>query len=672
MKTIQTATEQQQKVFRSLEEALEHPEMVYRLRLNSKGLEEFPPEITRFQNLRSLELKHNRISSIPLEICQLNNLQYLDVSGNLLSSIPPELANLNELLELRLRCNNLRLIPTELYQLQKLRFLSLAYNNLTSLPAFSENSLCSIETIDMSYNPLGTQPGGIGSLHNPLGKLPEGIGSLKSLQELRAIKCRISEIPVELTRLHNLKILKLRYNSIPTLPAQLIEMKSLKEVEISAQILGGGTRPLQYLPIDFWKIQDRLEGNGWNNLIDGSVVPLIPERRNTNRTLSFSESEYDGRFAEELYRQILPQGVSIPELLETMMLWRGYIVKREGTTLYLDRLQSTKMYTISEENLAGDFINPFANRWGFTIDEAARQNEQQWITIQYPERLLRYVEQSALWDSEVCEPVSEFLGEICRTIFFCPCQHRGYTGPDDFINPRYIQREPDDMDDTDPVMDCLRNLYETCLDFNETHNNELQALQRTFVSEIKARKAWEINQSNQESSWNILHQSYTNCAHVEVEALEPGTALLCSVMPYIGVRTSQSCDGHLSDYPVIEFYGHSNAGFARVILKELIKQNELQIEVSSGLINLKEALKPVLYGHWSVPLEFRLPGIETPDRQDLLRLFVELHKLARLVLLPTTQQRSKSIVRHLRRIRKNKRQRWLSFALMDEKGWNFA
>ncbi len=58
-------------IYTNLEEALKEPEKVYNLDLSKKKLNEFPMEILKFTNLRSLKLYKNRIDSIPDEISQL-------------------------------------------------------------------------------------------------------------------------------------------------------------------------------------------------------------------------------------------------------------------------------------------------------------------------------------------------------------------------------------------------------------------------------------------------------------------------------------------------------------------------------------------------------------------------------------------------------------------------
>lgn len=72
-------------------------------------------------------------------------------------------------------------------------------------------------------------------------------------------------------------------------------------------------------------------------------------------------------------------------------------------------------------------------------------------------------------------------------------------------------------------------------------------------------------------------ESFKACKYgisVPVSALDPGLALLVKVLPWFGVATRMSCQGHqlkngvhYSNYPMIEFMGPYHAGWAEAVLK---------------------------------------------------------------------------------------------------------
>lgn len=132
------------KVFKSLDDALENPEIVFHLKLTKKKLSEFPESIFLFKNLMSLDLSKNKLSNIPmgitelknlrelklnknkfiqfpLAVCELDSLRLLGINQNSIAVIPPEIGNLKELTYLDMWSNDLDVFPSELQQLQKLK-----------------------------------------------------------------------------------------------------------------------------------------------------------------------------------------------------------------------------------------------------------------------------------------------------------------------------------------------------------------------------------------------------------------------------------------------------------------------------------------------------------------------------------------------------------------------
>lgn len=122
-------------IYTNLEEALKEPEKVYNLDLSKKKIQDFPMEVLKFTNLRSLKLYKNRIDSIPDEISQLKNLRELNVGLNDLTKFNKAICELTNLEKLVLNQNEIEEIPVEIKNLTKLVHLDMWDNNLFVIPA---------------------------------------------------------------------------------------------------------------------------------------------------------------------------------------------------------------------------------------------------------------------------------------------------------------------------------------------------------------------------------------------------------------------------------------------------------------------------------------------------------------------------------------------------------
>jgi Leucine-rich repeat (LRR) protein len=121
-------------IYTNLEEALIEPEKVYHLDLSKKKIQDFPMEILKLINLRSLKLYKNRIDSIPNEISQLKNLRELNVGLNDLTKFNLNICQLTNLEKLVLNQNEIEEIPAEIKNLTKLAHLDMWDNNLFVIP----------------------------------------------------------------------------------------------------------------------------------------------------------------------------------------------------------------------------------------------------------------------------------------------------------------------------------------------------------------------------------------------------------------------------------------------------------------------------------------------------------------------------------------------------------
>jgi leucine-rich repeat protein SHOC2 len=189
--------------FYDLQSALRVPEQVEQLVLYQRGLQEWPRELLRFTNLRSLDLSGNFLSLVPDWISELPQLEELVLSHNQLDSFP------------------------ELDRLAKpLRKIGLAHNRITTIPATLEGGLALI-ALDLSQNPLTNGW--------------EHLGQLPSLEVLKLVGIGLTRIPPGWKQLSRLKQVSLQKNRISRLPKVGSCWPQLQHLDISGnrlQIVG--------------------------------------------------------------------------------------------------------------------------------------------------------------------------------------------------------------------------------------------------------------------------------------------------------------------------------------------------------------------------------------------------------------------------------------------------
>jgi Leucine-rich repeat (LRR) protein len=172
------------KEFKSLEEALDKPDKVYKLNLSNKNLTVLPIDIGKFKNLQKLDLSSNKLKAVPKEIAKLRKLQSLNLSKNTtlnLSQVFGFFAKSKILTEIILTDNTIRLLPDNISKIQ------------------------SIQTIDLSYNPELN----LKQLFKTLCKLP-------NLKTLSLVECNLTTFPDEIGGLKaSLRELNLNWNRIP-------------------------------------------------------------------------------------------------------------------------------------------------------------------------------------------------------------------------------------------------------------------------------------------------------------------------------------------------------------------------------------------------------------------------------------------------------------------------
>ena len=142
---------QRGRIYTSFEEISDY-DSVFALTLKHKGLKEFPEAILQMHNLERLDLSWNKMHSLPKEIGTLTNLIYLNLNHNRLDSITKEIANLRNVSVLILSRNRILELPDEMGEMSNLRELLMLSNGIKKLP----DSFRHLDTtlIDLRANPL--------------------------------------------------------------------------------------------------------------------------------------------------------------------------------------------------------------------------------------------------------------------------------------------------------------------------------------------------------------------------------------------------------------------------------------------------------------------------------------------------------------------------------------
>lgn len=113
-----------------------YPENINTLYLNQNQLAKLPSNISKFCNLRVLDLSNNRLKELPEELIRFP-LTTLVAKNNLLNneSLPKSFENLNRTLQnFNLSGNNLKFFPEQLFEVRSLKYVYLGGNHIEDIP----------------------------------------------------------------------------------------------------------------------------------------------------------------------------------------------------------------------------------------------------------------------------------------------------------------------------------------------------------------------------------------------------------------------------------------------------------------------------------------------------------------------------------------------------------
>ena len=191
---------------------IEDSQIIDSINLSGRHLNEFPPKLKGFVQLKYLYLDNNKLIFVP------------------------EIGNFHLLEELSLEDNGLTLIPETYFSLKCLKWLNLNKNPIRCINNGLFSNLLNLTTLWLNSCELMYLPKEIGNLKfleklglksNFLPDLPDEFCLLVSLKWLNLENNEIQCLPDNFTNLKHLNYLNLSSNKLEVLPSFVFEMSSL-------------------------------------------------------------------------------------------------------------------------------------------------------------------------------------------------------------------------------------------------------------------------------------------------------------------------------------------------------------------------------------------------------------------------------------------------------------
>jgi Leucine-rich repeat (LRR) protein len=102
----------------------------YNNEFTKKMIEKLPGIICELKQLRSLNLKFNKLKKFPLFVKKLPDLKCLILSNNQIKTVPVCISEISSLRYLDLSWNNIQSIPEEITELRNIKCINLKYNKI--------------------------------------------------------------------------------------------------------------------------------------------------------------------------------------------------------------------------------------------------------------------------------------------------------------------------------------------------------------------------------------------------------------------------------------------------------------------------------------------------------------------------------------------------------------
>ncbi len=204
------------------------------LELRRNGISVIPHAISLLTCLSELQLSHNAIKIVPDELLYVSTLNVLSLDNNEISSLPFALGNLRRLQVLDLSHNKLQQLPISLGDIRGMVSLTIESNPLAyTLKALAQQSSSAVLEFLRALHD-GQASGTLYLSGRGLFDLPRECGSLSNLRRVVLKDNQLKGLPVEVCReLCTVVSIDLSYNNFEEFPEGILPLTQLQQLDMS-------------------------------------------------------------------------------------------------------------------------------------------------------------------------------------------------------------------------------------------------------------------------------------------------------------------------------------------------------------------------------------------------------------------------------------------------------
>ncbi|SCV03528.1 LAMI_0H08878g1_1 [Lachancea mirantina] len=236
------------------------------LDVSSNKFSQFPEVICHCTSLLQIDLSYNKIPNVPPSVNGLVKLAKMNLSNNRITQLA-DLVGMTNLRTLNLKHNRINSVKLNAPNLQNL-FLS---DNRISV---FDDKLLRLRTLEIQENPItaiayrGELLENLTTLSLNKAKLsslaPEILFKLPNLEKLELNENNLTQIPPEIKNLSRLVYLSAARNKLEGLPEELTELKNLKTLDVHSNNLSNLVRGMGRMELTYFNVSSNLLGNTIN------------------------------------------------------------------------------------------------------------------------------------------------------------------------------------------------------------------------------------------------------------------------------------------------------------------------------------------------------------------------------------------------------------------------